>query len=230
MTEARKTFHQELDAIRDEVVQMAATVCEVIQRGTDALLAHDVDAAQAIIAADDELDALTADIEDRCFHQLALQQPMATDLRRLVTAIRLSSEVERSGDLVVNVAKGMLRMSGPVSDPAIRGLVQSMSDEAVRLYRSALEAYAHDDAETGLALREMDDALDDLHRSFIQRVLEACRAGDLDIQAAVQLALIGRYYERIGDHAVNIGERVCFLVTGETPAPPADAAAADGPA
>jgi phosphate transport system protein len=134
-----------------------------------------------------------------------------------VTAIRLTAELERSGDLVVNIAKGLRRMGAAPEDPHIRGLLQSMSDEALRLFRAALDAYAEADEAKGALLRTMDDALDEVHRAYIQQVLESCRAGDLDIQAAVQLALIGRYYERIGDHAVNIGDKVCFLVTGELP-------------
>jgi phosphate transport system protein len=95
--------------------------------------------------------------------------------------------------------------------------VQAMSDEATRLFGDALTAYAENDEETGAALRSMDDTLDEVHRAFIAQVLESCRAGDLEIETAVQLALIGRYYERIGDHAVNIGEKVCYLVTGLLP-------------
>jgi phosphate transport system protein len=223
MSDTRRTFHHELDVIRDDLVHMASLVLEAIQRGTDVLLAHDRDGAEAVIEADAALDALAVEVEDRCFHQLALQQPMATDLRRLVTAIRLTAELERSGDLVVNIAKGTRRMVGSVSDPAVRGLIQAMSDEAVRLFSAALRAYADSDAEQGLAVREMDDALDDLHRAYVERVLAACRSGHLDIQVAVQLALIGRYYERIGDHAVNMGEKVCFLVTGQQPTHPGGA-------
>jgi phosphate transport system protein len=217
MTETRRSFHHELELIHDDVVRMAATVCEAIQAGTAALLGADLAAAQELIATDPALDRLARDVEDRCFHQLALQQPMASDLRSLVTAIRLTAELERSGDLVVNVAKGLLRMGEAPADPAIRGLLQAMSDEALRLFRAALDAYAEADQAKGALLRTMDDALDDVHRGYIEQVLQSCRAGDLDIQAAVQLALIGRYYERIGDHAVNIGEKVCFLVTGEQP-------------
>lgn len=215
--DTRRTFHQELEHIRLDLVRLAAMVCDAIPRGTDALLAGDVDAAQAIIDADAEIDRIALEVEDRCFHQLALQQPMASDLRALVTAIRLTAELERSADLVVNVAKGVHRLIGRTIDPPTRGLLQDMNDEALRLFEAALDAYAQADEATGAALRVMDDVLDDVHRAFIAQVLESCRGGELDIQAAVQLALVGRYYERIGDHAVNIGEKVCFLVSGSVP-------------
>jgi phosphate transport system protein len=212
--EARKSFHKELTAIRDDLVRLAALVCEAIPRGTQALLDGDLQAAQSLIDADDALDRIALDVEDRCYHQLALQQPMASDLRALVTAIRLTSELERSGDLMVNVAKGARRIYGLEIDPKTRGLLQSMSEEALRLFRYAVDAYAEADEAKGAALDDMDDTLDAVHRDYIAQVLESCRAGTLDIQAAVQLALIGRYYERIGDHAVNIGEKVRYLVSG----------------
>jgi phosphate transport system protein len=220
--ETRKSFHKELTAIRDDLVRLAALVCEAITRGTQALLDGDQRAAQTLIDADNALDRIALDVEDRCYHQLALQQPMASDLRALVTAIRLTSELERSGDLMVNVVKGAGRIIGLEIDPKTRGLVQSMSDEALRLYRYAIDAYAEADEAKAAALDLMDDTLDGVHRDFIAQVLESCRAGTLDIQAAVQLALIGRYYERIGDHAVNIGEKVRYLVSGWLPAAPPD--------
>jgi phosphate transport system protein len=226
--DTRRSFHQELEHLHGDLVQLAAMVCEVIPRGTDALLAGDLDAARALIQGDVVLDRIARDVEDRCYHQLALQQPMASDLRAVVTAIRLTAELERSGDLVVNIAKGTLRMVGHTIDPRTRGLVQAMSDEAARLFGAALAAYAENDEAKGAALRGMDDTLDEVHRAFIAQVLESCRAGELAIETAVQLALIGRYYERIGDHAVNIGEKVCYLVTGLLPEPEPGRAA--GPA
>jgi phosphate transport system protein len=215
--DTRRTFHQELQHIHGDLVRLAAMVCDVIPRGTEALLASDLDVARALIEEDVTLDRIALDVEDRCYHQLALQQPMASDLRALVTAIRLTAELERSGDLVVNIAKGTLNMVGHTIDPRTRGFVQAMSDEATRLFGDALAAYAENDEAKGAALRTMDDTLDEIHRAFIAQVLESCRGGDLAIETAVQLALIGRYYERIGDHAVNIGEKVCYLVTGLLP-------------
>jgi phosphate transport system protein len=215
--EARKSFHHQLDLVRDDLVRLAALVAEALPRGTQALLAGDTDDGQAIIDADDGLDKMALDIEERCYQLLALQQPMAGDLRQLVTAIRAASEYERSGDLVVNIAKGAQRLTGPPEEPSVRGLLQAMSDEAVLLIGQSIEAYADADEEKAAALDSLDDVLDDLHRDYIGHVLETCRAGRLDIQAAVQLALVGRYYERIGDHAVNVGERVHYMVSGWMP-------------
>ena len=216
-TDTRRGFHEELDAIRSDLVRLAALVCESIPRGTQILLDGDLDGAQELIDDDDHIDRLALDVEERCYRLFALQQPMASDLRALVTAVRLTSEIERSGDLMVNVGKAARRIYGLPIEPRVRGLLQTMSDEALRLYRHATDAYAEGDEAKAAALDDMDDTLDAIHRDYISSVLETCRAGSLDIQAAVQLALVGRYYERIGDHAVNVGERVCYMVSGALP-------------
>jgi phosphate transport system protein len=215
--ETRRSFHHQLDAIAEDIVRLCAMVGEFIGRGTEVLLTLDLKAAQALIEDDDEVDALTIDIEERCYQMLALQQPMAGDLRAIVTALRITSEIERSGDLMVNVAKGARRIYGMDAEPRLRGLVQRMSDEALRLLHIAVDAYVEKDDAKAAALDDMDDRLDAIHTEYIAQVLEACRAGNVDVQTAVQLALIGRYYERIGDHAVNMGERVRYMVTGWLP-------------
>jgi phosphate transport system protein len=215
--ETRRTFHQHLDEVKADIVRLGALVTEAIPRGTEVLLSSGWDGAEDLIAHDDVLDDLTASIEDRCFQLLATQQPMAGDLRAIVTAIRLSSEIERSGDLVVNVVKGAGRIRGAGIDPRTRGLIQQLSEGSRRLFQQAIEAYADRDVVTAAALDLLDDQIDQLHRDFIQQVLESCRRGQLDIEVAVQLALIGRYYERISDHAVNIGERVRYMVDGWMP-------------
>lgn len=216
MTETRSTFHQQLGDIQRDLLRVAARVTETVMRGTEALLDLDLVAAQALIDGDGEIDALAFDIEERCCTALARQQPMAGDMRALVTALHLISEIERSGDLMVNVAKATQRLFGAQIPPQLRGLLQTMSTEAVRLHRLAMDAYAERDANLAAALDDMDDRLDQLHRDYIQAILEL-HVDARDVQVAVQLALVGRYYERIGDHAVNIGERVRYMVTGWLP-------------
>ena len=213
----RKGFHESLEAIRQEMVQMAALVTEGIPRATETLLAGDLAEAQQIIEDDDPLDAKALDLEERCYQQLALQQPMAGDLRAIVAAIRMISEIERSGDLVVNIAKGGRRIFGTPLPAKLRGLVTQMGEEATRLFRLAMDSYMDEDAPMAAALDDLDDRLDAIHGDYIQEIFLAHNAGDIHVQAAVQLALIGRYYERIGDHAVNIGERVRYMVTGWLP-------------
>ena len=196
---------------------MAAMVTEGIPRATEVLLVGDLADAQRIIEGDDPLDARAVDLEERCYQQLALQQPMAGDLRSLVTAIRMISEIERSGDLVVNIAKGARRLFGTELTARLRGHIGNMGEEATRLFRLAMDSYVDLDAGMAAALDDLDDRLDTIHGDYIQEIFIAHNAGEIEIQGAVQLALIGRYYERIGDHAVNIGERVRYMVTGWLP-------------
>jgi phosphate transport system protein len=217
MTDVRQTFHQQLDGVRRDVAQLAAMVTDVIPRGTAVLLTGDLEGAKALIEHDDELDRLTLKIEEECYQLLVLQQPMASDLRVIVSALRMASEIERSGDLVVNIAKTMRRIYGDELTPAIRGLIGQMSDEAARLYKAAIDAYLDEDVGLAAAIDDMDDVLDDLQRDFIEAVIAGHEEEKIDLNAAVQLALIARYYERIGDHAVNMGERVQYLVTGWLP-------------
>ena len=212
--DTRRTFHKELTALRDDLVHIAATVCEAIPRATQALLDGDRTAAEAVIAGDAEVDRVTVEVEDRCYHQLALQQPMASDLRALVTAVRLCAEIDRTGDLVANIAKGVGRIEGLPIDPRSRGLLQTMSDLAHELFAAAVAAYAEGDGAKGEAIDLLDDRLDEAHHAFIEQVLASSRDGALDIRVAVQLGLIGRFYERIGDHAVNIGHKVHYLASG----------------
>lgn len=219
MTESRKTFHQQLDAIKKELVRLGALVLEAIPRGTDALLLNDLAAIEEIIQDDDAIDRLSTALEEHCYSVLALQQPMARDLREIVTGIRMSSEIERSGDLVVNICKGARRIYGQELDPRLRGIIGRMSERAQQLYRFAIDAYVEGDAPLAAALHDMDDVLDQLQKDFIAAIFDAHGAGRIDLQVAIQLALIARFYERIGDHAVNIGERVRYMVTGALPEP-----------
>ena len=178
---------------------------------------QDLQAAQRVIDNDDVLDQKSTEIEEQCLKLLALQQPMASDLRALMTAIKLNWELERSGDLSVNVSKTVRRIYGSTIEPRIRGLIEQMSEQAHILTRRAVDAYATGDAALAAALDDMDDALDSLQADYIQAIMSANEATHMPLHTAVQLALIGRYYERIGDHAVNIGERTQYMVTGWLP-------------
>lgn len=217
MPEQRKTFHNELDEIRDDIVRLGALVGELIPRGTQILLSNDMAGAQRLIEDDDILDDLSLRIEEKCYQVLALQQPMASDLRSIVTGLWLTGELERSGDLMVNVAKGARRIYGVEMDPRLKGLIERMSEQASRLMKLALDSYAERNASLGSAIDDIDDQLDLIHGDYIETIFETHASSQIGLQASVQLALIGRYYERIGDHAVNIGQRVQYMVTGWLP-------------
>lgn len=217
MEETRKAFHHELDEIVQEMLRIAATVIESIPRATQVLLDQDLEGAEYMILADDEIDARCIELEEKCYGLLALQQPVAGDLRLIITTVRMIAEVERSADLCVNICKAARRIYGHELDPHLRGLITRMGEQAQVLYREATAAYTAKDAALAAAINDMDDYLDELHREFIQDIFQCHSAGKCDLHVAVQLALIGRFYERIGDHAVNIGEKVRYLATGWLP-------------
>jgi phosphate transport system protein len=217
MTDTRSRYHQELDLVRDEIVRMAASVVEIIPRGTAILLEGDLEGADYLIQGDDEFDVRAIELEERCYQLLALQQPVARDLRVIVAALKIVGELERSADLVSNICKAARRIHGHELDPKLRGIIRRMSEQAQHLFSSAVQAYTDNDAALAAALDDMDNLLDDLQRELIQAIFESHSAGKVDLQVAVQLAVVCRFYERIGDHAVNVGEKVRYMVTGWLP-------------
>jgi phosphate transport system protein len=217
MDELRKGFHHELDEVRTELVRLAASVIEAIPRATAVLLNGDLDGADALIRLDDEIDAHSIDLEERCYQLLALQAPVAGDLRQLVAIVKMIGEIERSADLTVNICKAARRIYGHELEPRLRGLVSRMSEQAQQLFVAALESFEENDVAKAAALDDMDSFLDSLQRQFVQAILESHSEKQIDLQVAIQLAVVARFYERIGDHAVNIGDRVRYLVTGWLP-------------
>ncbi len=215
--EHRHAYHREMEEISASLLRLGAMACETIPRGTEVLLGGSLVEAQQMIDADDEIDRLSVEIEERCYSVMALQAPMASEFRRIITMVKLSAEIERSADLMVNVCKASRRMYGSELSPRIRGVLASMSREANKLLRLSLDAFADENVSLATALTDIDDELDQLNRDIVEAIFEAHAADQIDLAAAVQLALVARYFERIGDHAVNIGERVNYMVTGWRP-------------
>jgi phosphate transport system protein len=217
MSDLRPEFHHEIDALHNDVARLGATVVELIPRVTAVLLEQDLESAEFVIRGDDEIDARAIDIEERALTMLALQGPMASDLRQIASALKLAPEIERSADLCVNLCKAARRMYGHELDPKLRGLIQRLGDQATQQYKEAVEAYVAIDSIRAAALDDMDDYLDDLHVELIQQIFASHAAGTVDLQVAVQLAMVARFYERLGDHAVNVSERVRYIGTGWLP-------------
>ena len=217
MNDLRREFHADLDAVRSEVARLGASVIELIPRVTGILLQQDLEGAEYVLRADDEIDARAVSIEDSALRLLALQQPMAGDLRNLAAALKLAPEIERSADLCCNLCKAARRIYGHALDPKLRGIIQAMSDQAQKEYKQVIEAYIANDEVAAAALPDMDDLLDDLHRQLIEQIFLSHAAGTIDLQVAVQMAMVARFYERLGDHAVNISQRVLYITTGWLP-------------
>ena len=209
--------HEELMELRSELLRVTASLVESIPRATQILLEQDLEGAVYQILADDEFDARTMDLEDRCIALMALHAPVASELRHAVTIMKMAADIERSADLVVNICKVARRIHGIQLDPKMRGLIGRMGAQAQILFRHAIQAYADLDLPMAKAVDDMDLFLDYLHRQFIESIFESHSAGTIDLSVAIQMAVTARFYERIGDHAVNVAHFVCYLITGEIP-------------
>lgn len=217
MTGTRKAFHEEISELEDDVIRMGTMVIEAIQAAAAALLNADLQAVEKVIADDKAIDDLNHSIEDRCYLLLARQQPMAVDLRTIVGVLRVIHELERTGDDMKNVAKASRWLYPHGLDPKMRGLIDRMRDQATVQMRLAMDAFAERDPARAAALEDMDDVMDELQKDLFRTIFAAAAVDEVTIHRAVQVTLIGRFFERTADHAVNIGDRVAYMVTGRFP-------------
>ncbi|MGE9808640.1 phosphate signaling complex protein PhoU [Janibacter sp. G1551] len=209
----RETFHEDLDKITDDLVAMTHLAGSAMSRATTALLDADVQLAETVIAADVEIDARREALDAHAIDLLARQSPVATDLRTVVTAMRMSSDLERMGDLARHVAKvARLRFPEHAVPDDISATILQMGQVAERIVAKAGQVIASLDVDEAKSLEREDDAMDELHRELFNKLLGDWQHGT---RTAVDVTLLGRYYERFGDHAVSVARRVTFLVTGE---------------
>lgn len=210
----RDLYHEELDSISDQLVEMARLVGSAMDRATTALLDADLQVAESVIAADDAVDKLRNDIDDRSFNLLARQQPVATDLRIVFTGLRMCSDFERMGDLARHVAK-VARMRYPESavPPELRATILQMGHIATGIVAKAGSVVASKDVNVAMELEGDDDEMDRLHRELFTNLLDD--RWTRGVEAAIDITLVGRYYERFADHAVSAARRVVYLVTGQ---------------
>jgi phosphate transport system protein len=211
---AREGFQSQLDAVRGALADMTATAAGGMERATTALLcARDV--ADEVGALDERLDAARRAVEDQTYDLLALQQPVAGDLRALVCAIRIGTDVDRMGSLAHHVAKVAARRAPASAVPdAVLPLFRRMGDVAQRMALGAGAVLAARDAADAERLAVDDDAMDGLRRALFVELLDDWPYG---VESAIDVALLGRYYERFADHAVSIASMVVYLVTGVLP-------------
>ena len=212
----RDTYHDELDAISASLVEMTNLVGSAMSRATTALLDADLTLAEAVIANDESVDALYRETEARAFDLLARQQPVASDLRVLVTSLRMVADLERMGDNAVHVAKiARRRYPGSAVPPALRSTVLKMGHAAEEIVAKAGSVIAGRDIQMAAELEKDDDVMDELHRQLFKAILDD--SWEAGIEPAIDITLAGRYYERFADHAVSVARRVVYLVTGERP-------------
>ena len=212
----RSAFHDDLEKLRSQTMRLGASVTDAIPRATAILLSGDLEGADYMVQADDEVDVRTSEIEAHCFELLALQSPVAGELRETIAVLKMAADLERSGDLAVNICRAARRIYGHEIDPVLRGLIPKLSEQAQQLFVATMDAFEQRDFAKAAAIDDMDAYLDGLHRQFIQAIFECHKREKIELQVAVQLAVVARFYERIGDHAVNVSERTRFMINGWT--------------
>lgn len=211
---AREAFHDQLEQLQSELLHMGTVVEEAIERSVRSLAEQDTALAQAVIDGDDQADELELDIEQRCLALFALQQPMATDLRSIGTALKIVTDLERMADHATDIAKVTLRLAG---QPLIKPLIDipRMASIARTMVREALSAYVNRDAELAYSMIARDDEVDHLYSQIFRELLTYMMEDPRTVQQATHLIFVGKYLERIADHATNLGEWVIYMVTGE---------------
>ncbi len=210
----RAAFHEQLDEISDILAEMAIGAGSAMNKATQALLNADLGLAESVISDDDHLDDLTGEVERRCYGAAALQQPVATDLRIVIGSLRISSSLERMGDLAVHVAKqARLRYPNHSIPNELRATFAQMGGLADAIVAKTATVITTKDVSLGPDIAAYDEEMDRLHREMFTVVLSP--SWSHGVEAAIDATLLSRYYERYADHAVTIARRVVHVVTGE---------------
>ena len=205
-------FQEELRLLQQRLLAMGGLAEEQMCDAVKALATRDLALADRILASDEAINALHIEIDDRCFKLLALHQPMAADLRAIVAAVKINTDLERIGDLAVNIAEATKRY---VDHPPVKPLIDipRMADIAQAMLRHALDAFIQRDLQLAQEVLSADDQLDGLKTQIFRELLTHMLADAGTIEPALDLILISRHLERIGDHATNIAEDVIFIVS-----------------
>ncbi len=213
MAHNRSVFQEELDKVSQSLVDLTVMVSTSMTKATSAILSCDLKLAEEVIANDVKIDDYQHENDSHIMDIIARQQPVASDLRALVAALRMGSDLERMGDLAHHVAK-VARMRHPIAavPPELVSIIQAMGVAAVAITEKTGVVIATRNTQMALEVEHDDDVMDDLHRKLIAVLIEP--TWKHGIETAIDLTLLGRYYERYADHAVSISRRVYFLVTG----------------
>jgi phosphate transport system protein len=209
----RHAFDAELDQLRMQIQVMAMRVADALERMHEVLASGDPEVAETALAADDDVDAMHVSLTERCYDLIRREQPVASDLRFLVSVLRLLEELERIADLSLRVVHQAPHQPLLVGYPGILATLDHMADAARQLYRDALDAWTTQDLAAVEQLAEQDRAIDDDYASLVGALLAL--EGANAVQVAVTAVLVGQAVERIADHTVIVGERLRYLVTGD---------------
>lgn len=212
----RTSYHEELDSVLDRLVYMAQLAETAISEASASLLDADLAKAEAVISNDAQLDQIHEEMEYQCLSILALQAPVAGELRTIVSAIRVVFELARMGDLAAHIAKiARLRYPAKAVPAQFEPSFREMSEIATQIIDLARQSLAQRDSQEAQRLAVIDARMDDLRREQFEAIL--AEGADVSIESAVDMALLGRYFERYADHAVAVGRRVIYIITGEVP-------------
>ena len=207
MVEHRQGFQRELEAIEAKVIELFAMVGEDLPGATQALLTGNGEMLQVLTERDRVIDALYVEIEELVNREILLQAPVASDLRFLLSVLRIVPELERSHHLVVHIASRANDIVSKDLSPRSRGLVERMGNLVSDMWRQAVDSWYQRDRSAALALDSRDDEMDELHSSLIAELA----SGRMALPVTMEMTLVARFYERLGDHAVNIARRVIYL-------------------
>jgi len=207
MVEHRQDFNRELEAIEAKVIELFAMVAEDLPGATQALLTGNNQVLQALNEREQVIDALYPEIEELVNREILLQAPVASDLRFLLSVLRIVPELERSHDLVVQIASRANHILGDDLSPRSTGLVERMGTLASEMWRQAVDSWYQRDRSAAVTLKERDDAMDELHASLIAELA----SGRMALPVTMEMTLVARFYERLAAHAVNIARRVAYL-------------------
>ncbi len=214
MSEVRHRFHEELQALEDAVQRTGSEARSLFEKALQALASGDQGLCDDVIRGDDVIDKLYLDVERRILNLFALQTPVASDLRLLTVLLHVNLHLERVGDQAVNLAKIAKLADRLPQNPTMLQHLEEMGAIAVRMVAAAMDALARRDLDLARQLPEMDEPIDRLNRGMLEKVLEASVDRRM-LEWGIRMHLVSRQIERVGDNAVDIGEQVAFLVTGE---------------
>jgi phosphate transport system protein len=205
-------FQEELEALQGRLLEMGGLAEERVSAAVQSLVSRDIAAIERVLYGDEPINALHVEIDNRCFKLLALHQPMAADLRAIVAAVKINTDLERVGDLAVNIAEAAKRYA---THPPVKKLIDipQMGDIAQEMLHDALDAFVRRDTALAQRVLNEDDRLDGLKTQIFRELLEYMLKDPATVEPALDLILVSRHLERIGDHATNIAEDVIFMVS-----------------
>lgn len=211
---SREQFHSEMEELNQDIIQLANRAKKALSDSIDALFNQDIELAEQIVNNDKLIDKEEAMINDKVVLLIAKQQPVATDLRRLIIALRVVTDIERMGDNAKNIAKSTIRL-GDQYHTKLPVELKTMRDTSLIMLESAISAFRNEDISVAHKLAEMDDKVDKIYKQVVTNMLGKTASNSEDIQYVMQIAFSARYIERFADHITNIGESILFLVKGE---------------